>query len=269
MSEPGCQETDEWPWARELTDKISNNLTRGKVPAMDILPDQLLFVNKTPSSNLLSRSDPEEKFYIQSYVHSRNRKQAAKQPKSCTRTDSSASSQSGLSEPPTVSLDLNAIRKLDTTTNPSAEKQTQGHEGSQSSTASPLQLWFPRVHFEGNSVDPFRCTSVIIDDWTYELLQYPFSSYIETTFKAESLSLSSNFSPNAQFRHRRAITERLQRCIADELQMYATLAYCSSYVKSYIGKTPANRRPTEFYVLQTIKALRARLSAQQQAPVDS
>lgn len=235
---------------------------------MEILPDQLLFVNKTARSTSLSHSQPEEKFYIQSYVHSRHRKQV-RNPEKRARSAPIVTPLPEPSDLPTVLLDLRGLGRPAVAAFTANEKRHKGaQEGVGCGSQSSSPVWIPRVHFKGNAIDPFRCTSVVIDEWTYELLQYPFSDFIESIFKAESFSLATSPTSINKFRHRQAITERLQRCVVDELQMYATLAYCSSCTKWYVGKQ-FKRRPPEYYILETIKALRARLSSDKPGAVDS
>lgn len=111
------------------------------------------------------------------------------------------------------------------------------------------------------SGDPFNSASVQLDPATHRLLQYPFSSFIETVFNAESLSLASGVPSSSlrkEFRHRQAITERLNRCVEDELILYATLSYCSSCIKWSVGDQQT-KQPPEFYMLKAIERLRPRL----------
>jgi hypothetical protein len=67
------------------------------------------------------------------------------------------------------------------------------------------------------------------------------------------------------FRHRDAVTERLRRCIDDEMVMYATLAYCSSSIRFTKGDIGEELWP-EFYILKAIEIIRGRL--QKPDPVD-
>ena len=116
--------------------------------------------------------------------------------------------------------------------------------------SSPLHSTIDAV-----AIDPFYCTSTAIDARDQRLLYYPFTSFIETTFNAESLS---GMPSSAKFRHRKAIIERLRRCIDDKLTMYTTLAYCASCMRWAVGEEE-RERPPEFYVLKAIEELKIRL----------
>ena len=105
------------------------------------------------------------------------------------------------------------------------------------------------------AIDPFYCTCTALDAKDQRLLFYPFTSFVETTFGAEALSWTT--SPT-RFRHREAVVERLRRCVADELTMYSTLAYCASCIRWAVGKKE-RERPPEYYVLKAIEVLKTRL----------
>ena len=105
------------------------------------------------------------------------------------------------------------------------------------------------------AIDPFYCTSTTLDAKDQHLFFYPFTSFIETAFNAESLLWMTS---TTVFRHREAIVERLRRCVVHGLTMYTTLAYCASCMRWAIGEKE-RERPPEYYVLKAIEALRIRL----------
>ena len=105
------------------------------------------------------------------------------------------------------------------------------------------------------AIDPFYCTSAALDAKDQRLLFYPFTSFVETTYSAEALSWMA---PSTVFRHREAVVERLRHCVADELTMYSTLAYCASCIRWSIGEKE-RERPPEYYILKAIEALKIRL----------
>jgi hypothetical protein len=221
-------------------------------------------VNKSAQSTSLSHSDAGEKFYIQSHVQSkygqrtRRTKQLIKHP-----TTETLAQQDVFPPPSRATKDVGGV--------PSSQpaKQRHGRElhgeallCPQNNALSELSRALP----VGNGTDPFHCTPVIIDASTYRLLQYSFSGFVETTFRAESLDLQNRASLSPKnFRHRHAVTERLRRCIDDEMVMYATLAYCSSSIRFTEGDL-GEEYPPEFYILKGIEILRGRL--QQPDPGD-
>ena len=216
---------------------------------MGRIADGFLFINKSAHSASLSHSDvAEEKFFIQSYVQSKYRKKLPRPKQHPDRPKNDAAlRQNAISQSPQASKDLLIVT--------SSEPRDDS-----------LVILSRAVPAE-NGIDPFHCTPVIIDACTYRLLQYPFSGFVETTFRAESLGLQyqTSLSPN-KFRHRHAVTERLRRCINDEMLMYATLAYCSSSIR-FTKSGIREERPPEFYMLKAIEILRSRL--QQPDPVDA
>ena len=227
---------------------------------MDSLPDQFLFVNKSARSSSLSHSKPDEGFFIHSHVHSKYHKQRRQ-----TRQRSLLSQ---------------SLSSSDRTTSQSISKSLRtpgGSEKSRGSTATSLdsRSKHPKKDLAGLheishcilgssarqnmidavAIDPFYCTSMALDAKDQRLLFYPFSSFVETTFNAESLLCMNS---SKVFRHHEAIFERLRRCVVDELTMYSTLAYCASCMRWAIGERE-RERPPEFYVLKAIEALRIRL----------
>ena len=113
----------------------------------------------------------------------------------------------------------------------------------------------PQNIIDAAAIDPFYCTKKALDAKDQRLLYYPFTSFIETTFNAESLSWMTS---STSFRHREAVVERLRRCVDDELTLFSTLAYCASCMRWAVGETE-RERPPEFYVLKAINALKLRL----------
>ncbi len=227
---------------------------------MDPLPDQFLFVNKFAKSVSLSHSNPEERFFIHSHVHrkyhkdkqqSRQRSMLRESPSSsdCTASTSTSKTSRAINEPDKSngSTPANFVSKQRI----SKEAISELQENSFSKLGSSA----PHKIIDATAVDPFYCTSTALDAKDQRLLYYPFTSFIETTFNAESLSGTTS---SKTFRHREAILERLRRCVADELTMYSTLAYCASCMRWAIGEKE-RERPPEYYVLKAIEVLKIRL----------
>lgn len=224
------------------------------------IADQFHFVNKTAQSASLTHSESDEKFYIQSYVHSKSRKKR-QHPKQAVSQGSTRDLAPRPSEPV---KDIVVLEK-----HPQLRKRQIQNVPDKAATSMPdgpgntLSQLVPT----DNGIDPFHCTPVAIDACTHRLLQYPFSGFVEMTFTAESLSppIQASSSPS-KFRHAEAVAKRLRLCIHDEIMMYATLAYCSSSIRFAKGNTGEDH-PPEFYILKTIQVLRSRL--QRPDPVDS
>ena len=227
---------------------------------MDSLPDQFLFVNKSAGSGSLSHSDPDEGFFIHSHVHRKYHKQRRQ-----TRQRSLLSSISTSCDRATS---LSASNKLKTTggstktralttTNAASEQKSPQEAISDAQEKLHCKFGYSAILkvIDVVAIDPFYCTSAALDAKDQRLLFYPFTSFVETTFNAESLSWTNS---STGFRHREAVLQRLRHCVVDGLTMYSTLAYCASCIRWAIGEKE-RERPPEYYVLKAIEALKKRL----------
>ena len=104
-----------------------------------------------------------------------------------------------------------------------------------------------------------------MDAQTQSLLHYPLFRFIEATFQAESLGMSPNHTFGAAFRHRNAITKRLQHCVEDELTLHTTLAWCASCIKWSLGCREGQVLP-ELYIAKALQAMREQLLRVQKDP---
>ena len=227
---------------------------------MDSLPDQFLFVNKSARSASLSHSNPDEGFFINSHVHGKYHKQRRQ------ARQGSLLSKLPSSNERTTSLFVLRKRKMAggtkklgglITTNIGSEQKSPKEDIPDVQGKPHCRLGssaIPKL-IDAVAIDPFYCTSAALDAKDQRLLFYPFTSFVETTFNAESLSWMTS---STGFRHREAVVQRLRRCVVDELTMYSTLAYCASCIRWAIGEKE-RERPPEFYVLKAIEALKKRL----------
>ena len=229
---------------------------------MDSLPDQFLFINKSARSGSLSHSNPDEGFFIHSHVHSKYHKQKrqtrqrallSKLPSSHDRQKSSSASTklktTGGSKKSGGLVSTNIVSQQKSQIEDRPDVQEESHRRPGPSATPKLKL------IDAVAIDPFYCTSAALDAKDQRLLFYPFTSFVETTFNAESLSWMTS---STGFRHREAVVQRLRRCVVDELTMYSTLAYCASCIRWAIGEKE-RERPPEYYVLKAIEALKKRL----------
>ena len=210
-------------------------------PESNSLPQAFFFVNKTSKSACLSHGRADENYLIQSYVQSRVRKQKrrAKQ-KDESRNDNGSQADTRIKQGKASCL---APRGRHVTAiGPSDETQAP---------ILPARL--------GSMIDPFDSAPIAIDEQTYQLLQYPLSSFVVTTFAAEALGSLLEPARRTPFRHKDAIIRKLQRCIEDGLVMYAALANSASCIRWAVGHQDRDRAP-EFYMLRTIERLKQRLT---------
>ena len=227
---------------------------------MNSLPDQFLFVNKFVGSGSLSHSNPGERFFIHSYVQSkyhkskRQTRQHLQLPGSLSSDDCTESTSISKTSKTANDKEKSGGSKV---AKPISKQQhpQEAISDIQEITHTQINSSTPRSVVGSIAIDPFYSTFTALDAKDQRLLHYPFTSFIETTFNAESLSVTPS---STVFRHRKAINERLQRCAIDRLTLYSTLAYCASCMRWAIGEEE-RERPPEFYVLKAIEALKLRL----------
>ena len=237
------------------------------------LPDQFLFINKSAKSASLSNSNPGERFYIHSHVHSKHHKTKRQQKSRSPNPDKGSPDKSPSSSKiftwqtsPSEASSSAATNANDASPNLLSAwsswkdlnlQEPTDIEGSANRSRSPLltPIYSP---ISGNTRDPFYVTSAPIDDSDQRLLSYVFTTFIEQTFKAESLASETEVVAPNNFRHRSAVDERLQKCVVDALTMYTTLTYCASCWRWAFGKDE-EERPPEYYMVRAIEALRPRL----------
>ncbi|RFU24813.1 hypothetical protein B7463_g11520, partial [Scytalidium lignicola] len=207
-----------------------------------------LFVNKTSSSDVLTRSyKTEERFTILSHVQKRRRQNGREKKTepwssytSCMVPTSQAESPSNVEE----------------------ERQENQQDTTQDPLETPIIRSSPRLphtYPANNGADPFHCTVVGSDAYTHSMLRYAFSHVAKKTFLAEAFSLPS-VQPNGRpMRHAHIMDERLKCCVNDDMLMYSTLAYGSSCMAWSVGKYEDNK-PPEYFTGKALQAMRMRLS---------
>ena len=219
---------------------------------MDGSLDRFLFVNKTAKSGSLSHSKFKEKTNIYSHVHGKYHKDKRRiKGQVCIRDAASLPIRSSASSALLCKKDSFAKLTRALPSDPGDQYRRDQETGICARNGESALC----KQINGSAIDPFFCSSVTLDAKDQHLLSYPFKSFIESTFRAESLS---DFAPSGNFRHRQAIIERLQRCIVDDLTMYTTLAYCASCMRWAVGEDDPER-PAELYLVKGIEALRIRL----------
>ena len=148
------------------------------------------------------------------------------------------------------------------------ESQTHEHQNNQFQGAEPKRkVAAPPPHLTFRTMAPTPSPSPI-SQWVSDLMRFPFSGYIETVFRAESLDIGLIRLRRKSFRHQQAINERLRHCVSDELHMHATLAYCLAWKRYFVSRKDT-KQALNFYVLETIKRMRARLSLGSSASADA
>ena len=227
---------------------------------MDSLPDQFLFINKSVKSGSLSHSKSEENFFIHSHVHSKyhKNKRQTRRRSPLPALHGSSDCKGSLSTLKTSGIAED--REYSRASSAAEPNQGQNHlKEAKADTHSKLHSKLDSSAIlnivDATAIDPFYCTSSALDAKDQRLLYYPFTSFVEITFNAESLSWTN---ASTRFRHREAVVQRLQRCVVDKLTMYSTLAYCASCIRWAIG-VEERERPPEFYVLKAIEELKIRL----------
>lgn len=208
----------------------------------------------------MTHSNPEERFFIHSHVHSKyhKNKRPTRQRSLLPESPSSSNYTFPLSTSKTSRTANNSEKSKGFNVPKLISRQEhpkQAIPDIQGSSYSELGSSALHKFIDPTAIDPFYCTSTALDAKEQRLLYYPFTKFIETTFNAESLS---GMTSSKMFRHREAIIGRLRRCVVDNLTMYSTLAYSASCMRWAIGEKE-RERPPELYVLRAIEALKIRL----------
>ncbi|RFU29295.1 hypothetical protein B7463_g7024, partial [Scytalidium lignicola] len=207
-----------------------------------------LFVNKTGSSDVLTRSyKTDERFTISSHVQKRRRQKEKlektelwKRYTSCMTPVPEQESASSVEEEPQERW----------------QDHTQVLSGLQTVHTSPR---LSQVYPANNGADPFHCTVVRSDACGHAMLRYAFSHVAKKTFLAEAFALPT-IQPNRRaMRHAHIMDERLKRCVEDKMLMYSTLAYGSSCLAWSVGRYEDNK-PPEYFIGKALQEVRMRLS---------
>ena len=241
----------------------------------DTIPQPFFFVNKNKDSKFLSRGKDDEAFYIQSYVQSRIRKQKSRAKQVQKFQQASVHSQNPSVAAPYKTTTQRGSRNPQKTNQQTHEESRNKREsplglrsairndagrdatGHYQSTAIAPALGLQPIH--GYSLDPFDSASIPIDEHTYQLLQYPFSSFVVNQAAAECLGCLVDPVKKGPFRHNAAIISKLRRCVEDGMVMYAALAASASCIQWAVGDTSKNGKSPEYYMLKAIELLKARL----------
>ncbi|KAH6628833.1 hypothetical protein F5144DRAFT_580272 [Chaetomium tenue] len=222
------------------------------------MPD-LLFINKTQSFNTLTHSKAGERSRILSHVQNRRRKDEARKKLGARMArpgpPSSLSSAIASSE-----FRLPRQTQQPGSDNDDRTKSESGQNGNGVSGGNrpSLVLFYPT----DNSSDPFYSTVAGRDAGSHAMLQLSFGEGVKVTFLAEAFAPTNMFPPSTSMRHDSVIQHRLQRCIEDDLLMYATLAYGSSCVAWMFGILD-DERPPEYFIGKAVRQAQVRLASLQ------
>lgn len=230
------------------------------------MADQLLFVNKTPSSSLLTRSQRAEKAKILSHVQSNRRKQEAKK----AGRNVAGQRQTGAGTRVGSILPAGTVIYLDPSTDDAYQssdaQRRQGLLSPISTSSTSISLTYP-TH---NSSDPFHCTVASTDAGNHILLHctlYPIwrrmflgeafaPAHVVAAVQTTSQGRSTDANPDKKHAF---FTQRLRRCVEDPALMYATLAYGSSYLAWSTGHMPPTP-PAEYFLGKALEEVRMRLA---------
>lgn len=217
---------------------------------MDPAPKTFLFVNKTPSSRLLSRTEGAERAHVQRHSQqarrSRENRTGGTGPPWDVNTQpvklgGAAQRNSRLARPsPTTSANR---------VSPSAE------DGSQNATKQVLTLCPSR-----NGSDPFNCTIAGSDiaHYHHTILGFISGQSPKVTFFAEAFAPETLQRKPLPMRHDVAVANRLKGCVQDKALLYSTLAYGASLL-GWMGGVPGAFKPVDYFTGQAIQAVRERI----------
>ncbi|KAH8126275.1 hypothetical protein FP744_10003519 [Trichoderma asperellum] len=235
------------------------------------MDSSLLFVNKTQTSRILSRSKAGERSAILSHVQSKRRRHEAEVSQTLkpwagfttTLSTSDASEilktveekskfvvdDNDVTARPAKLLADNKKRKKH---REAAEKKLSPAYASSKSLSKAMQPSY-------NASDPFYCTVANLDAGTHAILHITFSHASRVNFLAESFAPPSKLQQHAPMRHDRMFQLRLKRCVEDQKLMYSTLAYGSSLLGWTMGRFHSGKQP-EYFLDKALRAVRVYLS---------
>ncbi|UKZ84371.1 uncharacterized protein TrAFT101_000282 [Trichoderma asperellum] len=235
------------------------------------MDSSLLFVNKTQTSRILSRSKAGERSAILSHVQSKRRRHEAEtsqisKPWAGFTTTLSKSEASEISE--TVEEKLTFLVDNDDLTARSAKSLAVNKKQKQQREAAEKRLSLAYASSKSlskamqpsyNASDPFHCTVANLDAGTHAILHITFSHASRVNFLAESFAPLSTLLQHAPMRHDRMFQLRLKRCVEDQKLMYSTLAYGSSLLGWTMGRFHSSKQP-EYFLDKALRAVRVYLS---------
>lgn len=213
----------------------------------------LLFVNKTQTSRVLSRSKAGERSAILSHVQNNRRKHEAevshrtKPWSKFIRTLPTSDDSKG--------SEVNAVRVkfVAFVEEPNPKKQREKKD------SEKLQSLSTTLKPSYNSSDPFHCTIASMDAGTHAILHITFSQASRANFLAESFAPSYMLLHQLPTRHDAMFQLRLKRCVEDEKLMYSTLAYGSSLLGWMMGRFDSAKQP-EYFLDKALRAVRKYLA---------
>lgn len=233
------------------------------------MDSSLLFVNKTQTSRVLSRSRAVERSAILSHVQGKRRRHEAGASQTLkpwvrftsTLLTSDVSEISNTAEvklkfvdydvgirPAKLSAEMQKHKKH----REAIEKRLSPTYASSKSLSKAMQPSY-------NASDPFHCTVANLDAGTHAILHITFAHASRMNFLAESFAPPSRLLQHAPMRHDRMFQLRLKRCVEDEKLIYSTLAYGSSLLGWTTGRFHSGRQP-EYFLDKALRALRVYLS---------
>ncbi|GAB1317045.1 Transcription factor domain-containing protein (Fragment) [Madurella fahalii] len=214
---------------------------------------ELLFINKTQSSDVLTRSKADEKSRILSHVQNRRRRDEARRKRDTRVAQPSLDKPYGLQ----FQVEVVEVRRPKDPFSPTSNTKEDG----QYQNLVRLALTYP-TH---NSSDPFYSTVAGRDVGSHAMLSLTFSKGVKMTFLSEAFAPPSvlldtdNPKRFISMRHDAVIQARLHRCIEDDLLMHATLAYGSSCLAWMFGILDTSR-PPEYFIGKAISRARHRIA---------
>ncbi|KAJ6782486.1 hypothetical protein PWT90_05289 [Aphanocladium album] len=226
---------------------------------MESAPKTLLFVNKTPSSRVLSRTEGTERIRIQSHSQQARRLRekktaAADHSWSVVTQDANVRRRA----PQRRRRSIAAASIIDHSSMATASSTATGpfrhlggrYIGNQAFTHCP----------SGNGSDPFNCTIAgrDISHYHHIILDFISGQSTKVTFFAEAFAPDKVQRQPLPMRHDAAVANRLQGCIEDKALMYSTLAYGTNLL-GWMGGVSDAFKPAEYFTGQAIQAVRERI----------
>ncbi len=206
----------------------------------------LLFINKNPKSEVLSRSEGK--------LASSINRQAQRWAKKKSRKEKAESIQA-------ASVRVRKVAQLEWSKNSADEDEepatsTERNQSiiSDSTSASDCQLYSANVS-EGDAIDPFNATVIRIDSKIHKILQYYLEYSILQSFRGEIPTRGHVLSYDA----RSPYSAVVRGCLRNEMHMYALLTATTAHLNK-MSSNPSSKLPNT-YMQPAIQSLRVYLQA--------
>lgn len=230
---------------------------------MESSPKTFLFVNKTQTSRVLSRSEGAERIHVQSHSQRarrlRENKTATIFHESWSVTTPAENRLDLRQRKPRPSRASSSTRRSISTTSTKAGLSVANSKSEDNQNGENLRR---NQCPSGNCLDPFDSTVAGNDivHYHHAIMGFVYGKTPKVAFFAEAFAPPMQLFDPSPMRHDAAISNRLQHCIQDRGLMYSTLAYGTNLL-GWMEAAAESFKSAEYFTAQAIQAVRERLAS--------